>query len=265
MQLRGVDQDIDLAADHAGEIAHRLLVGHVERHALELRQRGRFRALLPRLGDAEPHDLGARLDQRLGQRLPDRALAVGDQHLAEFRIAGHLAQHRIVRHVRSCPGAAARSAPPVRFCRDARARARATARRNRDADAPARPARHRASPCRAGAARARDSKARSSDAARCRRSARPRRSTSRHSSRCERQFTQAERGGYCTVPQSKQCCSSKRPSAAAAVRRSAARLRPPGGNVGRRSARTGLRGLGLPNSLMRAPARRRRSTGRGRS
>ena len=56
-------------------------------------------ALLPRLGDAEPHDVGAGLHQRLGQRLPDRALAVGDQHLAEFRIAGHLAQHRIVRHV----------------------------------------------------------------------------------------------------------------------------------------------------------------------
>ena len=64
----------------------------------ELRQRRRFGALLPRLGDAEPHDVGAGRDQRLGERLADRALAVGDQHLAEFRIAGHFAQHRIVRH-----------------------------------------------------------------------------------------------------------------------------------------------------------------------
>ena len=30
---------------------------------------------------------------------PDRGLAVGDQHLAELRVAGHFAQHPVVRHV----------------------------------------------------------------------------------------------------------------------------------------------------------------------
>ena len=37
----------------------------------------------------------------LHQRLADGGLAVGDQHLAELRVAAHLAQHRVVGHVRS--------------------------------------------------------------------------------------------------------------------------------------------------------------------
>ena len=35
----------------------------------------------------------------LHERLADRGLAVGDQHLAELRVAGHLAQHPVVGHV----------------------------------------------------------------------------------------------------------------------------------------------------------------------
>src|SRR6185503_9091716 len=60
------------------------------------------------------------------------------------------------------------------------------------------------------------------------------------SSTIERQFWQASRGGYCTVPQSRHCCSSKRPSAAAAVRPSATRLRAAGGSVGSRVRRIGF-------------------------
>src|ERR1700733_7478458 len=65
----------------------------------------------------------------------------------------------------------------------------------------------------------------------------------RQSSRCDRQTRQASRGGYCTVRQSRQTCSYKRPRAAAAVSPSATRLRPPGGSVGTRVRRIGfLRG-----------------------
>src|SRR5688500_42176 len=56
----------------------------------------------------------------------------------------------------------------------------------------------------------------------------------------ERHFWHASRGGYCTVPQSRHCCSSKRPSAAAAVRPSATRLRAAGGSVGSRVRRIGF-------------------------
>src|SRR5688500_4285139 len=61
-----------------------------------------------------------------------------------------------------------------------------------------------------------------------------------HSRRTDRHFWQASRGGYCTVPQSRHCCSSKRPSAAAAVRPSATRLRAAGGSVGSRVRRIGF-------------------------
>src|SRR5688572_30752810 len=66
---------------------------------------------------------------------------------------------------------------------------------------------------------------------------------------CQTRFTerhcwQASRGGYCTVPQPRHCCSSKRPSAAAAVRPSATRLRAAGGSVGSRVRRTGFLRLG---------------------
>src|SRR2546422_6907210 len=54
-------------------------------------------------------------------------------------------------------------------------------------------------------------------------------------------YTTLFRSGYCTVPQSRHCCSSKRPSAAAAVSPSATRLRAAGGSVGSRVRRTGFR------------------------
>ena len=98
-----VDHDVDLAADLAGQLADRAPVGEVERHQRHLRQgsdvveAGPF---LPRLGVADPHDLGPGLHQRLDQRLADLGLAVGDENLAELRVAGHLAQHLVVSHVR---------------------------------------------------------------------------------------------------------------------------------------------------------------------
>src|SRR6185436_1420347 len=64
------------------------------------------------------------------------------------------------------------------------------------------------------------------------------------SSRIDKHFWHASRGGYCTAPQSRHCCSSKRPIAAAAVRPSAMRLRAAGGSVGRRVRRTGFLRLG---------------------
>ena len=53
-------------------------------------------------GSARPTNTmrGAGIGERLRHRLTDRGAAVGDQHAAEFRIAGHLAQMRIVGHVR---------------------------------------------------------------------------------------------------------------------------------------------------------------------
>ena len=59
----------------------------------------RPRQLLPRLGMADPDDLGAGLHQRLDERLADLGLAVGDEDLPELRVAGHLAQHLVVGHV----------------------------------------------------------------------------------------------------------------------------------------------------------------------
>ena len=58
------------------------------------------RRLLPRLGIARPNQIGARRDDGLDQRLAERGLGVGDQDLAEFRIAGHFAKLAIVGHVR---------------------------------------------------------------------------------------------------------------------------------------------------------------------
>ena len=102
MEFRRVDQDIDLAADHSGKIAHRFFVGHIERHTFDLRQllqRRKAGRVFPRLRDSDPHDIGASVDQRLRDRLPKRTLAVRHQNFVELWITGHLAQHRIVRHV----------------------------------------------------------------------------------------------------------------------------------------------------------------------
>ena len=153
--------------------------------------------------------------QRLHHRLPGRALAVGDENFAQFRIAGHLAQHPVVASCSACHWREARSARPVRSCRDARARAPRRGRRgNRHAHGPARSALRRGARAQAEAERARDNRARCCDAARYPRSARPRHRLRRHSRSVDRQaFAQASRGGYCTRPQ-RQRCSSNRPSAA---------------------------------------------------
>ena len=78
-------------------------VGHVERHdldALDLAQRVQAGKRLPGIGETDKHDRGAGIREGLRHRLADGGAAVGDQHAAEFRIAGHLAQMRIVGHVR---------------------------------------------------------------------------------------------------------------------------------------------------------------------
>ena len=85
-----------------GQFGHGAAVRQVERHQRHLRQRAdvvETRQLLPRLGMADPDDLGAGLHQRLDQRLADLGLAVGDEDLPELGVAGHLAQHLVVGHV----------------------------------------------------------------------------------------------------------------------------------------------------------------------
>ncbi len=100
--LGGVDDNIDAAAVLLGLLGHQLGVGDIERHdldTLDLAQRLLPRKRLPRIGDADEDDIGAGLGESLRHRLPDRGAAVGDQDTAEFRIAGHFAQLRIVGHV----------------------------------------------------------------------------------------------------------------------------------------------------------------------
>jgi hypothetical protein len=72
----------------------------ISARAVSVPERLESRRLLPRLGMADPDRVGAGGGKRTNERLADRGLAVGDQHLAEFGIAGHLAQLSIVGHVR---------------------------------------------------------------------------------------------------------------------------------------------------------------------
>ena len=77
-------------------------IGHVERHdldPLDLAKRVEAGKRLPGIGETDKHDRGARVREGLRHRLTDGVAAVGDQHAAEFRIAGHLAQMGIVGHV----------------------------------------------------------------------------------------------------------------------------------------------------------------------
>ena len=133
--------------------------------------------LLPRLGVADPDDLGAGLDQRLDERLADLGLAVGDEDLAELRVAGHLAQHLVVGHVFALLGRKSdqhRGAGAVEPRADvdahrvhARRRAAAATRRRR-AGARSPSARHRGAPGRAATAAARGRTGRCCGAARSR-------------------------------------------------------------------------------------------------
>jgi len=100
--LGGVDDNVDAAAVLLGLLGARFGIGDVERHDLDfldLAQRVLAGERLPRIGDADEHDVGAGLGEGLRHRLPHGGTAIGDQHAAEFRVAGHLAQLRIVGHV----------------------------------------------------------------------------------------------------------------------------------------------------------------------
>jgi hypothetical protein len=102
MVLSVVHQDVDLAADLRGKLAHVLGIGDVERHERDLGEFLQFieaREPLPRLCVAHPDELGARGGQRFHQCLPDGGLAVGDEHLSELGVAGEFAQLAIFGHV----------------------------------------------------------------------------------------------------------------------------------------------------------------------
>ena len=102
MAVGGVDQDIDLGADLAGQLAHRTAVGYVERNKFRLRQLAqRLEAgkLLPRLGFADPDQLGAGRGERPRDGLAGRGLAVGDEDFPRPRIAGEFAHLGILRQI----------------------------------------------------------------------------------------------------------------------------------------------------------------------
>ena len=100
--LRRVDDDVDARAVLLGLLGDGFGIGHVERHdldPLDLAKRVEAGKRLPGIGETDKHDRGARVRERLRHRLADGVAAIGDQHAAEFRIAGHLAQMGIVGHV----------------------------------------------------------------------------------------------------------------------------------------------------------------------
>ena len=104
MMIRRIDQNIDLAADLAGKLLHGAAVCHIERNDGRLRQsaqRLQSRDLLPRLSFADPDLVGARLCQRVRDRLPDRRLSIGHQDLATARVARELTQLWILGQIRS--------------------------------------------------------------------------------------------------------------------------------------------------------------------
>ena len=236
MTVGGVDQNIDFAADFAGErpapSARRS--GRAGRSAAPaaIAQRLEARRFLPGLGFADPDQVGARRRERAHHRLAERGLAVGDQDFSPARIAGHFAQLRIVSQIGLPPsGTATSTAWPARSsCRfDAHARTAPRRRAVQIGDHDSRRQSRRTSAERATAgARGRTVPGHVTQHV-FRSQARRGRPATRHTSRCDRQARQASRGGYCTVPQSRQTCSSNRPRAAAAVRPSATRLRVPGG------------------------------------
>ena len=81
MEFGVVDENIDLAADRAGQFLDRARLRQFQRDDRDIRQlRDRVEAgrLLPGFRNAGPDDIGAGLDERLDQRLAGRALAVGD-------------------------------------------------------------------------------------------------------------------------------------------------------------------------------------------
>ena len=97
-----VDDNVDLAADFTGKIAHRAAVGHVQRYNRSLRQFAQCRQagiFLPRFCLADPNQIRAGGRQGAYDRLPQRRLAIGHQRFAETGIAGHLTQLGIFRQL----------------------------------------------------------------------------------------------------------------------------------------------------------------------
>ena len=145
------------------------------------------------------------LTSALHERLADRGLAVGDEHLAELRVAGHLAQHLVVCHVFALLGREIRSAPPgpARSSRAPTAhalRARVADRRRAGARSPS--ARRRGARGRAATAAARGRTGRCCGASRVSREQLARAGL-RPPLQLRRQAAwQASRGGYCTAWQS---------------------------------------------------------------
>jgi hypothetical protein len=102
MVLGVVDHDVDLGADLGRHFTHILRIGEVkgqEGDLRDLRQLVESLELLPGLRVPDPDQIRLRFREGVDQGLPERRLAVGDEHLAELRIAGEFAQLPVVSHV----------------------------------------------------------------------------------------------------------------------------------------------------------------------
>ena len=213
----------------------------------------RPRQLLPRLGMADPDDVGAGLHQRLHDRLARprscrRSPApCGTSGRWSFRAAS--GRRPCVRSLRSgnpistaCPARSSRAPTRTRVRR---------ARRPRRAGAPSASGRRPAAPGRAATAGARGRTGRCCGAASCAPSSVP-------FARLRRATAAAATGSggrpraAGTAPrwQSWHTCSSKRPSAAAAVMPSATRPRAHGGRFICRVRRTGFLRLGFISGIV---------------
>ena len=246
MTIGGVDEDIDLAADLAGERTHRAAVGQVERHRLHLRQLAqtpRSPAIFfhgsasPVQTRSAPASTSARTTAWPITDLPSR-----DQNFAPARIAGQFAQSGIVGQIGPSlfrHGDQRRLAGAVERRFDAHAARRGADARVQISDHVRR--RHRAGPCRRATAGARGRTVPGRCAASVSVRSSPRRPATRHTQPMRQAGTAELRAADIAPRRSReQTCSSNRPRAAAAVRPSATRLRVPGGNVGRRVRRIGF-------------------------
>ena len=152
VHLGVVDQDVDLGAEGWPPSCDRARARQVQRaprHLPSLASAVSARAASP--GACAAHTaVRAGGDERAHEGLAERCLAVGDEHRAELRVAGHLAQLSVVGHVgciligksqehshcRSGRGAHARAPAPAAV-RPRRAGARSPSGRHRGAPVPA--------------------------------------------------------------------------------------------------------------------------------
>src|SRR5262245_37976861 len=101
--LCGVDEDVDTGAILLCLLGDRLRVRHVKRnnlHAFDLAQAVQPWKWLPGISQSDKHNCRAGIGKGLGHGLADWRAPICDQNAAELRITCHLAQMRVISHVR---------------------------------------------------------------------------------------------------------------------------------------------------------------------